>query len=125
MNSLVLPDRHISFDVRGVDVRLSMAQATQVALVLNELIQNAVEHGFHVKMDGEVHVTVEEADGEVSLWVSNSGDPLPEHFDPVADAHLGMQIVENLARSLGGRFKIENILGWAVAEVKFPRSGLE
>lgn len=125
MNSLILPDRHVQFDVRGVDVRLSMAQATQVALLLNELIQNAVEHGFHIKMEGEVHVTVEEASGEVSLWVSNSGDPLPPNFDPAREGHLGMQIVENLARSLGGRFKIENILGWAVAEVKFPTSGLE
>lgn len=125
MNSLILPDRHIRFDVRGVDVRLAMAQATQVALLLNELIQNAVEHGFHVTTDGEVHVTIEEEAGEISVWVSNSGDPLPETFDPNREGHLGMQIVANLARSLGGRFKLENILGWTVAELKFPRSGLE
>lgn len=125
MNTLILPDRHISFDVRGVDVRLSMSQATQVALLLNELIQNAIEHGFHIKTEGEVHVTVEEEAGEISLWVSNSGDPLPDNFDPVKVGHLGMQIVENLARSLGGKFKISNILGWAVAEVRFPRSVLD
>lgn len=124
-NSLILPDRTVLFDVRGVDVRLAMAQATQVALVLNELIQNAVEHGFHVTTEGEVHVTVEESDGEVSIWVSNSGDPLPEDFDPIREGHLGLQIVENLARSLGGRFKLANVLGWAVAEVKFPRSNLD
>lgn len=124
-NSLILPDRHISFDVRGVDVRLNMAQATQVALLLNELIQNAVEHGFHERTEGEIHVTIEEQAGEVSLWVSNSGDPLPEGFNPVQQGHLGLQIVENLARSLGGKFKINNILGWAVAEVKFPRIALE
>ncbi|HZH97606.1 MAG TPA: GAF domain-containing protein, partial [Fimbriimonadaceae bacterium] len=40
-NSLMMPDRHIAFEVRGDDVRLNMNQATQVALVLNELIQNA------------------------------------------------------------------------------------
>src|SRR5258708_3563236 len=69
-HSLILPDKHIKFKVRGNDVRLNMTQATQVALVLNELIQNAVEHGFDVTNDGEIHVTVEEQEGEVSLWVS-------------------------------------------------------
>lgn len=123
-NSLILPDRHVTFDVRGDDVRLDMAQATQLALLLNELIQNAVEHGFHHTTEGEIHVTVERSEHEVSLWVSNSGDPLPDDFDATSDGRLGIQIVVNLARALGGRFKISNILGWAVAEVKFPHGGL-
>lgn len=124
-HSLMMPDRHIAFEVRGDDVRLSMNQATQVALLLNELIQNAVEHGFHETPQGDVHVTVEERDGEVSLWVSNNGDQLPAGFDFTKQAHLGLQIVENLARGLGGKFKISEILGWTVAEVKFQRSSGE
>jgi two-component system, sensor histidine kinase PdtaS len=123
--SLMMPDRHIMFDVRGEDVRLNMNQATQVALVLNELIQNAVEHGFHQTESGEVHITIEEKEGEVGLWVSNSGDRLPPDFDPASSSHLGLQIVENLSKALGGRFKIEDILGWTVAEVKFMRSSGE
>lgn len=124
-HSLVLPDRHIRFQVRGDDVRLSMTHATQVALLINELIQNAVEHGFHVTRDGEVHVTVEYREGEVSLWVSNSGDPLPPGFDIAKSANLGLQIVDNLSRGLAGKFKLENILGWTVAEVKFNSLGSE
>jgi len=119
--SLILPDKHIRFEVRGEDVRLNMTQATQVALVLNELIQNAVEHGFDVSNEGEIHVTIEEGDGEVSLWVSNSGDHLPADFDLSGQSSLGLQIVDNLSRALGGRFKVSDILGWTVAEVKFGR----
>ncbi len=119
--SLILPDRHIKFEVRGEDVRLNMTQATQVALVLNELIQNAVEHGFDTACEGDIHVTIEERDGEVSLWVSNSGDRLPENFDMSSQSNLGLQIVDNLSRALGGKFKIGDILGWTVAEVKFGR----
>jgi two-component sensor histidine kinase len=124
-HSLILPDRHIKFDVRGEDVRLNMTQATQVALVLNELIQNAVEHGFHEAVEGEIHVTIEEHDAEVSLWVSNNGDPLPSTFEASSDSHLGLQIVESLGRALGGKFKIGDILGWTVAEVRFSRAGGE
>jgi two-component sensor histidine kinase len=98
-----------------------MTQATQVALVINELIQNAVEHGFDHSSEGDIHVTIEERESEVSLWVSNSGDRLPENFDMSSQSNLGLQIVDNLSRALGGKFKIGDILGWTVAEVKFGR----
>ena len=58
----------------------------------------------------------------VSIWVSNNGDPLPENFDPTVASHLGLKIVENLARALGGRFTMRNDHGWTVAEVKFPKA---
>jgi two-component system, sensor histidine kinase PdtaS len=120
-SSLLLPNRKIHFQVRGEDVTLNISQATQVALVLNELIQNAIEHGFKHTETGEVHVTVEATEDEVSIWVSNNGDPLPENFDPTQASNLGLKIVDSLARGLNGRFKLSNILGWAVAEVKFIR----
>jgi two-component sensor histidine kinase len=121
-SSLVLPDRSILFLVRGQDVRLNMTQATQLALVLNELISNAVEHGFEKTRKGEIHVTVEENDNEISVWVSNSGDPLPDGFDPLKADSLGLQIVDSLSRALGGRFRMSNIMGWTVSEVKFTRA---
>lgn len=124
-SSLLLPDRSIKFEVRGQDVTLNMAQATQVALVLNELIQNAIEHGFKVTAAGEIHITVEAHDDEVSLWVSNNGDVLPDDFEPAVASHLGLKIVDNLSRALGGKFKISNILGWTVSEVRFAKQSGE
>ena len=123
--SFVLPDKRRSFLVRGDDVHLTTTQATQVALILNELIQNAVEHGFQETAEGEIHVSVEERDGEVGLWVSNNGDKLPAEFNFKNTQSLGLQIVNSLAQSLGGHFKLGDIWGWAVAEVKFQRHGGE
>lgn len=124
ISSLMLPGKSIKFEVRGDDVTLSVTQATQIALVLNELMLNAIEHGFKYTDSGEIHITVEEREGEVALWVANNGDQLPANFD-LSQAHLGLQIVENLARALSGKFKLSNILGWTVAEVKFTRFGSE
>ena len=97
LQSLIRPTHKLEFDVKGDDIRLNMTQATQVALVLNELIQNAVEHGFEETHEGDIHVTVEDNDGEIGLWVSNNGDPLSESFDLALQSNLGLQIVENLA----------------------------
>jgi len=120
LRSLILPDKTINFKICGDYVKLNMNQGTQVALVINELILNSVEHGFHRANEGDVHITIEEREGDVSLWVSNNGDQLPAGFDPAIYSHLGLQIVENLTGALGGKFKLNNILGWTVAEVKFP-----
>ena len=126
-SSLILPDRKIHFLVRGDDIRLNMTQATQIALVINELIANAIEHGFGRAKEGEIHVTIEETDGEIALWISNSGDRLPEDFDLARSqsSSLGLQIVTSLSRALGGKFSISAVNDWTVSEVRFPRSGAE
>ena len=120
-SSLMLPNKTVGFVVRGEDLRLNMNQATQVALLMNELISNAVEHGFHTTNEGDIHITVETDEENVCLWVSNNGDQLPEGFDPTKTSSLGLQIVDNLSRSLGGKFKISDVLGWTVSQVKFPK----
>jgi two-component system, sensor histidine kinase PdtaS len=120
-SSLILPNKQVDFSVRGEDIRLEMNQATQIAMVLNELISNAVEHGFATASKGEIHISIEEKDDDICLWVSNSGDRLPADFDPTQTTSLGLQIVESLIRSMGGKFSIRDILGWTVSEVIFPR----
>ncbi|MCE9558491.1 MAG: GAF domain-containing protein [Armatimonadetes bacterium] len=125
LQSFIKPDKKIQFEVRGTDVRLNMTQATQIALVLNELIQNAVEHGFEIANEGDVHINVETIPEGVNVWVSNNGDPLPAGFDFQTSSHLGLQIVQNLVRGLGGQFVIEDRFKWAVAEVTFPRLASE
>ena len=117
-DSLIAPDRAIQFEIRGDDVHLNTQQGTQVALILNELLQNAIIHGFNKALDGDVHVTIEDRGAEIGLWVSNRGDALPADFDPTSQGHLGLKIVESLARSMGGKLVLEERLGWTIAEVK-------
>ena len=45
-DGLVSPDRHIRFTVEGDPGDLPAEVATPLAVVLTELLQNAVEHGF-------------------------------------------------------------------------------
>ncbi|MBX3096801.1 MAG: GAF domain-containing protein [Fimbriimonadaceae bacterium] len=119
--SLIAPQRTLSFKVSGDDTLLTSGQATQVALILNELIQNAVEHGFPSEQSGEIHVTVETNENEVDVWVSDNGQPLPQGFSP-DQGQLGMRIVVSLSRALGGEFKISEEFGWKIAHVHFTRS---
>lgn len=119
--SMIPPGSQIHFSIRGDDVYLNTSQATQVALIMNEMIQNAVEHGFTKANSGEIHLNMEDKDGMVGLWCSNNGDPLPEGFNP-DEGRLGLQIIQSLARALGGKFSLENRQGWTVCEVVFQKA---
>ena len=80
--------------------------ATPLALVLVELVQNAVEHGL-ADAGGEVVVTVRPEEGALRLSVEDAGRGLPPGFDLDRDAGLGLQIVRTLVEGeLGGRLRL-------------------
>lgn len=121
----ISPTKHIRLRVDGDDVPLGMTQATQVALILNELIQNALEHGFRRSEEGDLFVWIKDGPENVRIWVTNSGDRLPQDFDLALDSHLGLKIVDNLSRAIGGKFRICMRFNWVVAEIVFSKDATE
>lgn len=124
--SVVAPGKTLYTSVDGPDIRLPLNQATSLALVINELVQNAVEHGFCDRDEGNLDVVlVDEPDGHILLTVTNDGDPLPNNFDAAGSQSLGLRIVGDLVRGgLGGTFTLENKDGRTCAVVRFPSHAL-
>lgn len=101
------PDQHVEMRVSGDDVSVPSSRATSVALILNELVQNAVEHGFQHRERGTLEVKITAQDARIQVEVSNDGEPVPSGFDPMKSGSLGLQIVESLTQNdLGGRFTL-------------------
>jgi two-component sensor histidine kinase len=119
--SLLQPRHRIRIQVQGDEIWLPSNKATSVALILNELIHNAIEHGFQERVEGSLCVSLTEKDEVLRVEVVNDGAPLPPDFDPKTSPSLGLQIVDSLAREdLGGRFSITSD-GMTRATVVFPR----
>jgi two-component sensor histidine kinase len=119
--SVLPPSKHVAMSVEGADIRLSLSQATTLALVANELVQNAVEHGFSDVDEGRICVRLSLQDDVVEMDVANNGKPLPPDFDPAQSASLGLRIVNDLVRGgLGGSFTMRHD-GGITATVRFPR----
>jgi two-component sensor histidine kinase len=74
--------------------QVAAEDATALALVLVELVTNAVEHGLQGG-DGAVELVVDRQDRELYVQVLDSGVGLPSDFDPRRSG-LGTQIVEAL-----------------------------
>lgn len=101
---------------------LDVRQAVPLALILNELITNALKYGCPPGRPACITVTFG-TDGELyRLSVSDDGEGLPQDFSPTASKSLGMKAIEALSRQLGGRFEIEQPKAGARFAVVFPRS---
>ena len=87
--------QHSSVDLErsGTLGRLPAEVATPLALVLNELLQNAMEHA--VAAGGRVRVRGQRGP-VLRLEVADSGPGLPPGFDPETSDRLGLRIVRTL-----------------------------
>ncbi len=82
--------------------------ATALAMVLTELLQNAVEHGYPGESsEGSIVVEPERIAGRLRVTVDDDGVGLPDGFDPDTSVNLGLSIVRTLVESeLGGLLEL-------------------
>ena len=91
------PDRPVRFMVQGDGGRLPATVATPLSVVLTELLQNAVDHGFPEGSDGgTVVVDLGGDDDEIEIRVVNDGRGLDPGFDLNGATGLGLSIVRTL-----------------------------
>ncbi len=120
--NMLHPEKEIQVQIEGVDLRLPSQPATTVAIAVNELIQNALEHGFDRQQCGTVSVLLNEDDTHYEIRVQDDGAGLPPRFKKTDS--LGLQIVENMiVQDLRGEFKIANRRGkrGTVAILRIPK----
>ena len=84
------------------------AIATNLALVMTELCQNAVEHGL-AQGSGQVRVVPTRVDSMLTVEVKDDGRGVPESFSIATSPSLGLNIVNTLVSDLGGTFTLANI----------------
>ncbi len=90
------------FQVDMDEVVLSLDKAIPLALVLNELITNALKYAYDEASPGRVSIRLKAVDGQISLIVADQGKGLPEGFDVRKNSSVGMRIIRSLAQQLKG-----------------------
>ncbi|WP_018502283.1 sensor histidine kinase [Parafrankia discariae] len=75
--------------------QLSGELATPLALVISELLQNAVEHAFDGS-SGAIELRVQRAEDRLDVVVADDGAGLPDDFQLEHSPRLGLQIVRQL-----------------------------
>ena len=115
-------EREIRLDLRGPNIYLTTQPATVCALVINELLQNALEHGYERQEGGAVTVNLRDDGEQITISVDDDGVGLPEEFDLAQTSSLGLQIVKALAEGdLKGSLELYGRDKGVSAVVTFPK----
>lgn len=112
---VMLPDK-VQLKLSMGSVLVGMDQAISAGLLVNELISNALKHGFPTGRMGEVTVafqpvTPHDTPPAKALWclrVSDNGIGLPADFESKRQNSLGLQLVNDLSQQIGGTLSIQS-----------------
>jgi PAS domain S-box-containing protein len=97
--------------------QLTVDQAIPCALILNEVVTNALTHAFPDERAGTIDIDVECDSGMVTMVIRDDGIGIP--VEPERTNGMGFRIVRTLATQLGGTLSVERDNG-TVITVAFP-----
>ena len=91
--------------------------AVPFGLILNELLTNALQHGFDAEAHGTVTISVKRRQEYVDLRLRDDGRGVPPDFDIRQTASLGLQLVSALVSQLQGTISVHGNGGteWEIA----------
>ncbi len=101
---------------RSVKVRL--ATAVPLGLIVNELLTNALRHAFPDARQGQIEIVLRrEAGRQICVTVCDDGVGLPEGTTLEDRRSTGLTIVTSLARQLGATLSMDSEAGLSVCLV--------
>jgi two-component sensor histidine kinase len=102
---------------------VSARDATTLAVVLGELISNAIKHAFDGRNSGTIRASfATDADGTPCMVVEDNGIGLAVADDSTRRSGLGSMIIESLSRQYGGEIeKQTNEQGGASIIIRLPK----
>jgi PAS domain S-box-containing protein len=103
------PGRPIEAIVDAADVRLPVALAIPCGLIINELVTNALKHGFPNGRGGKIRVLLRRGDDRrVELVVADDGVGMATTPDPAHAKSLGLDLVYTFAEQLEAQIEVKN-----------------
>jgi len=116
-----LAEARIECTVHADPLSLLPDQCIRLALIVNEVVTNAVKHAFPDGRKGNITVTFRRTEGSLRLSVSDDGVGItPSERESDDGSHLGMTIVELLAKYLGGSCHHVSGAFGTIVTVSFP-----
>jgi len=87
---------------------LDIDSAIPIGMIMNELLSNSFKYAFNEDVAGEINIEIRSvAEGRYELMYSDNGPGLPSSFEPGRATTLGIQLIADLSRQIGGNVKYE------------------
>lgn len=114
VESVFKNQKTVTMNITVPDIHLDIDSAVPLGLILNELLTNSFKYAFDDINAGEINLEISsKAEGEYQLLYSDNGPGLPAGFDFNKTSTLGIQLINDLSRQIGGNVQYENRNGTA------------
>ncbi len=101
--------------------RMHVSLAVPCALILNEIITNAIKHAYPNGHGGEIFLSLgRNANGHAVLTVADRGSGLANDVDPSRPASMGMRLIRSLSRQIDGTFELISTQPGTEARLTIP-----
>ena len=102
-------EKNVSLATDVMTTPLDINTAILSGLIINELVTNSLKHAFPGGKGGKIRIEFKKDDqARYSLRVTDDGIGLPADFDIFGPQALGLQLVDTLAKQLGGKYLLES-----------------
>lgn len=98
---------NIIISVEGDIVNINSDKATSIALIVNELLQNSLEHAFKGRDEGRIDISVRKGSIYSSISVTDNG--IGFNAKSIKSSSLGLNIVKSMVKDkLNGHLIIDS-----------------
>ncbi|WP_019505653.1 AAA family ATPase [Pleurocapsa sp. PCC 7319] len=105
-------ERNINFVVDIEDMELNIETANPCGLIINELVSNALEHGFCDRDSGNIWLSLKQnLEGQKVLTIQDDGVGFADDKDLYNSDSLGLELVCTLVEQLEGEIKLDKTNG--------------
>ena len=119
MTGLARPNQEVEIAVRGDNLQLPSREATALTVVVNELVQNSLEHAFVGRASGRIDISLARTPDALMVIVRDTGIGLPDTIAP----NLGLEIAEALvAGDLHGELQFSRPETGTEIIIRLPRA---
>lgn len=117
-SSMSRPDQSVVIGVHGDRLQLPSRAATALAVVVNELVQNSLEHAFVGRKMGRIDISLARTPDDLIVLVRDDGVGLPDEID----RSLGLEIAEALVTGdLQGTLDFSRLAAGTEVCIRLPR----
>jgi len=92
-DSYIADNQDIKLALKLEPIWLNIETANPCGLIVNELISNALKHGFPNQSKGKIGLELRQDHDQIILEVKDNGIGLPPNFDPMQVQSLGMELI--------------------------------
>lgn len=118
MTGMGRPGQEVRITVHGDNLQLPSRAATALAVVVNELVQNSLEHAFVGRAAGRIDISLARTPDDLMILVRDDGIGLPDELA----RNLGLEIAETLvAEDLRGALQYNRLSAGTEICIRLPR----